>query len=63
VYAVSAFLYLPEIRSSSLSLSSTGSTQTIEHLQRLHSEKDLVADVNIPLEVIKCVFSFFVFPS
>ncbi|GAA5822003.1 hypothetical protein JCM11251_004820 [Rhodosporidiobolus azoricus] len=30
-------------------------TQTIEHLQRLDAQKDLVADVNIPLEVVNLV--------
>ncbi|GAA5906608.1 hypothetical protein JCM6882_008073 [Rhodosporidiobolus microsporus] len=30
-------------------------TQTIEHLQRLEAQKDLVANVNIPLEVVNLV--------
>ncbi|GAA6029873.1 hypothetical protein JCM8097_001089 [Rhodosporidiobolus ruineniae] len=30
-------------------------TQTVEHLQRLHAQKDLVGDVMIPLEVINLV--------
>ncbi|GAA5864228.1 hypothetical protein JCM1840_006707 [Sporobolomyces johnsonii] len=29
--------------------------QTVEHLARLHAQKDLVADVHIPLEVINSV--------
>lgn len=31
------------------------SQQTVEQLARLYSQKDLVNDINVPIEVIKCV--------
>ena len=39
-----------------LTLSGGGnSQQTVEQLARLYSQKDLVNDINVPIEVIKCV--------